>query len=143
MLHLIYNNFVKFLAETILDPYLVTEFSNPRNPKMCDPILVTLLRMQPIIVNPVVKMRPHPAAHRHLPHIWKYAPHFCFGARTTTYNRHTTNQGIEQYNGPVHRTNIKRRFQAQEERVAPVTNRYRNYQLCKTTQIDNQTFNDF
>ena len=33
--------------------------------KMCDPILVTLLKMQPIIVNPVVKMRPHPAAHPH------------------------------------------------------------------------------
>ena len=31
---------------------------------MCDPILVTLLKMPPIIVNPVVKMRPHPTAHR-------------------------------------------------------------------------------
>ena len=34
---------------------------------MCDPILETLLKMQPqpIIVNPVVKMRPHSAAHPH------------------------------------------------------------------------------
>ena len=32
---------------------------------MCDPILETLFKMQPqpIIVNPVVKMRPHSAAH--------------------------------------------------------------------------------
>ena len=38
----------------------------PKNPKMCDPILVTLLKMQyPNLVNPVMKMRPHPAAHPH------------------------------------------------------------------------------
>ena len=41
---------------------------------MCDPILVTLLKMQPIIVNPVVKMRPHTAAHPHQPLIKKYPP---------------------------------------------------------------------
>ena len=36
------------------------------NPKMCDPILVTIeTKVQPIIVNLVVKMRPHPAAHPH------------------------------------------------------------------------------
>ena len=35
--------------------------------KMCDPILVTVLnmRLDPSIVNPVVKMRPHPAVHPH------------------------------------------------------------------------------
>ena len=31
------------------------ELSYPKNPEMCDPI----------IVNPVVKKRPHPAAHPH------------------------------------------------------------------------------
>ena len=31
----------------------------PKNPKMCDPILVMLLKTRPIIVNPVVKMWPH------------------------------------------------------------------------------------
>ena len=31
---------------TILNPYLL-EFSYPKNLKMCDPILVTLLKMQP------------------------------------------------------------------------------------------------
>ena len=35
-----------------------------KNPKMCDPI----------IVNPVVKMGPHPAAHPHYPLIRKYPP---------------------------------------------------------------------
>ena len=48
------------------------ELSYTKNPKMCDPILVTLLKMRPIIVNPVVKMRPHPAAHPHQPLIRKY-----------------------------------------------------------------------
>ena len=32
------------------------ELSYPKNQKMCDPILVTLLKMRPIIVNLVVKM---------------------------------------------------------------------------------------
>ena len=40
------DNFLTFLAETILNPYVI-EFSYPKNPKMCDPILVTLLKMQP------------------------------------------------------------------------------------------------
>ena len=40
------NNFLTFLAETIWTPYII-EFSYPKNPKMCDPILVTLLKMQP------------------------------------------------------------------------------------------------
>ena len=35
----------------------------PKNQKMCDPILVTLLKSHPIIVNPVVKMRSHSSAH--------------------------------------------------------------------------------
>ena len=35
----------------------------PKNPKMCDPILVT----------PVVKMQPHPLAHAHQPLIRKYS----------------------------------------------------------------------
>ena len=46
--------------------------SQPKNPKMCDPILVTLSKMRPIIITPVVKMRPHPAAHPHSPIIRKY-----------------------------------------------------------------------
>ena len=37
------------------------ELSYPKNQKMCDPVLVTLLN----IVNPVVKMRPHQAGHPH------------------------------------------------------------------------------
>ena len=37
---------LNFVIETILNPYLI-EFSYPKNPKMCDPILVTLLKMQP------------------------------------------------------------------------------------------------
>ena len=45
LLHLI-NNFLNFLTETILNPYLM-EFSYPKNPRMCDPIQVTLLKMQP------------------------------------------------------------------------------------------------
>ena len=36
----------------------------PKNSKMCYPILVSLLKMQPHY-SPVVKMRPHPAAHPH------------------------------------------------------------------------------
>ena len=40
------------------------ELSYPKNPKMCDS-LITLSKMRPIIVNAVVKMRPHPAAHPH------------------------------------------------------------------------------
>ena len=46
LLHLINNNFLNFLTETILNPYLI-EFSHPKNPKMWDPILVTLLKMRP------------------------------------------------------------------------------------------------
>ena len=39
------------------------------------PILETpLKKCDPIIVNPVVKMRPHPAAHPHYPLIRKYSP---------------------------------------------------------------------
>ena len=41
---------------------------------MCDPILATLLKMRPFIVNPVVKMRPHPAAHPQQPLIREYPP---------------------------------------------------------------------
>ena len=37
----------------------------PKEQKMCDHILVTLWKYDSIIVNPVVKMRPHPAAHPH------------------------------------------------------------------------------
>ena len=36
----------------------------PKNSKMCYPILVTLLKMRSHY-SPVVKMRPHPAAHPH------------------------------------------------------------------------------
>ena len=48
-----------------------------KNPKMCDPILVTLLKWDHIMVNPVVKMRPHPTAHPRYPLIRKYPPHPC------------------------------------------------------------------
>ena len=41
---------------------------------MCDPILVTLLKMWPMIVTLVVIMRPHPAAHPHQPLIRKNNP---------------------------------------------------------------------
>ena len=42
------------------------ELSYLKNQKMCDPILVRLYwKFDPIIVNPVVKMRPHPTAHPH------------------------------------------------------------------------------
>ena len=37
---------MNFLTEAILNPYL-REFSHPKNLKMCDPILVTLLKMPP------------------------------------------------------------------------------------------------
>ena len=37
------------------------ELSYPKNQKMCNPILVT----RPMIVNPVVKMRPRPVVHPH------------------------------------------------------------------------------
>ena len=46
MFVLINNNFLNFLTETILNPYLI-EFSYPKNPKMCDTILVTLSKMLP------------------------------------------------------------------------------------------------
>ena len=43
-----FNNqeLLNFFTETILNPYLI-EFSYPKNPKMCDPILVTPLKIQP------------------------------------------------------------------------------------------------
>ena len=52
----------------IIDPILVTvnvkNFLTPKNQKICDPI----------IVNPVVKIRPHTAAHPHYPLVRKYPP---------------------------------------------------------------------
>ena len=39
---------------------------SPKNLKMCDPILATLLKVQPIIVNPVVKLKCDPIQ-RHIP----------------------------------------------------------------------------
>ena len=39
LLTLINNNFLTFLAETMLTPYVI-EFSYPKHPKMCDPFLV-------------------------------------------------------------------------------------------------------
>ena len=41
------------------------ELSHSKNPKMCDAILETPLKCNSIIVNPDVKMRPHPAEHPH------------------------------------------------------------------------------
>ena len=41
------------------------ELSFPKNPKMCDPIQEIHWKCDPIIVNPDVKMRLHPAAHPH------------------------------------------------------------------------------
>ena len=43
----------------------MTNSLTPKNPKMCDPILVTLLKMRPHYSQSVVKMQPHPAAHPH------------------------------------------------------------------------------
>ena len=42
------------------------QLSYPKNPKMCQPIPVTLLKMRPHYsqCSPLVKMRPHPAAHK-------------------------------------------------------------------------------
>lgn len=50
------------------------EFPYPKNSKMCDPILGALIKMQPIILHLVVKMRLHPAAHTHQPTVRKYPP---------------------------------------------------------------------
>lgn len=41
---------------------------------MCDPILGALIKMQPIILHLVVKMRLHPAKHTHWPTVRKYPP---------------------------------------------------------------------
>ena len=59
------------------------ELSNPKNPKMCDPILVTLLKMRPHYSQPVVKMRPHPAAHPHWPLIRTYPSPLRYGVTVT------------------------------------------------------------
>ena len=61
------KNALLFIFSTnILVRLLTVNIKNslsPKNLKMCDPI----------IVNPVVKMRPHPAAHPQ-PHVGKYPP---------------------------------------------------------------------
>ena len=44
-----------------LKPY-IPEFSDTQNPENVRPHWVTLIKMQPIIVNPVMKMRPNPGA---------------------------------------------------------------------------------
>ena len=41
------------------------ELPFPKNQRMCDRILVTLLKMRSYYSRTVVKMRPHPAAHPH------------------------------------------------------------------------------
>ena len=41
---------------------------------MCDPILVTLLKMRPHYSQSSREMRPHPAAHPHWPLTRKYPP---------------------------------------------------------------------
>ena len=46
-------------------PTHLNSFLTPKILKMCDPIQVTLIKMEPMIVNPVVKMPPHRAAHTH------------------------------------------------------------------------------
>ena len=65
-------NTVTFFLLRIIPFFLINKipFSYPQNPKMCN------LKMQrtPIVVNPVVKMRPHPAAHPHYPISRKYPP---------------------------------------------------------------------
>lgn len=48
-----------FLIPTYLN------FLIPQILKMCDPIPVTLMKMQPIMVNLGMKMQPHPEAHPH------------------------------------------------------------------------------
>lgn len=61
-----HNCAVNFLTEIILNPYSL-EFSYPNTPKMCDPILVTLLRIQPHYGKSIREMWPYPAAHPHYP----------------------------------------------------------------------------
>ena len=51
--------------------FLTTFFSYLKIPKTYDPIL---WKIQPIIVNPVTKKRPHPAVHPHRPFIRKHPP---------------------------------------------------------------------
>ena len=69
------THFLNWMKNTLLFTYstnllvrlLTVNMKNcltPKSPKMCDPI----------IVNPVVKMRPHSAAHPHEPLIKKYPP---------------------------------------------------------------------
>ena len=60
LLNLINNNSLTFLPRIF--PFEFPTY--PKNPKICDPILVNLLKMRPhYIVPPVVKMRLHPAAY--------------------------------------------------------------------------------
>ena len=62
------NTLLFICSRNILVRLLTEKMKNrltPKNPKMCDPTRVTLLKCDPIIVNPVVKMRPHSAAHPH------------------------------------------------------------------------------
>ena len=62
------KNTLLFICSTnILVRLLTVNMKNcltPKNPKMCDPI----------IVNPAVKTRPHPQAHLHRPLVRKYPP---------------------------------------------------------------------
>ena len=67
LLNLINNNFLIFLTENrpILNLYLPKDLRpHSGNSRKCDPIIVT----------PVVKMRPHPAAHPHYPLVREYPP---------------------------------------------------------------------
>ena len=63
------NTLLFIYGTNILVHLLTVNMKNcliPKNPKMCDLILVThSSKCDPIIVNPVVKMRPHPAVHPH------------------------------------------------------------------------------
>ena len=63
------KNTLLFICSTnILVRLLTVNAKNcvtPKNPKMCDPILDYLKKYDPTVVNPVVKMRPHPATHPH------------------------------------------------------------------------------
>ena len=60
------NTLLFVCSRNILVRLLTEKMKNrltPKNPKMCDPTRATLLKCDPIVVNPVVKMRHHSAAH--------------------------------------------------------------------------------
>ena len=76
-LHRMKNTLLFISGTNILVRLLTVNMKNcltPKNPKMCDPILVTLLKMWPHYSQSSLKMWPHPAAHPHSPLLRGYPP---------------------------------------------------------------------